>query len=73
MKNTKRKNYDYALSVSSDLMVVTLDGKWGFVDKTGNEVIKAKYDNVGSFCGGVAKITLNGKLGEIDARGNEQF
>jgi hypothetical protein len=50
---------------------VRLDGKFGFVDEEGNEVIPLKYDGVGNFREGRAAVNLNRKWGFVDLQGNE--
>lgn len=35
-------------------------GKWGFIDKTGKEVIPAQYDMVTEFTDGIAQVTKDG-------------
>ena len=46
-------------------------GKWGFIDKLGNEISLCKYSIVGNFKGGLA-IVRSGKLwGVVDGCGNE--
>ena len=48
------------------------DWRYGFIDKTGKEVIPAKYESrSGNFSGGLAAVELNDKMGYIDKRGNE--
>ncbi len=45
-------------------------GKWGFIDKSGNIVIPAKYDNViDGFRKGQAKVELNGETVIINSNG----
>lgn len=48
------------------------DGKWGYYNKQGEEVIKAMYDNVGNFYEGekLAAVELDEKIGFIDRAGN---
>lgn len=41
-------------------------GKWGFIDKTGKEVIKLKYENIQSFKDGIAWVAYQGDWGLID-------
>ena len=41
-------------------------GKWGFIDKTGKEVIKLQYENVQSFKDGMAWVEYQGNWGLID-------
>ena len=47
------------------------NGKWGFIDKSGNEVVPCKYDWADSFSEGLASVILDGKYGSIDKSGNE--
>ncbi len=57
---------------SEGLARVERDGKYGFIDKTGQEVITLKYDDTGLFFSdGLARVELNGKWGFIDKRGKE--
>ena len=51
------------------LASVRLNGKWGFVDTTGSEVIPCKYDYTYGFSNGLAKVELDGKWGYIDKTG----
>ena len=53
-------------------MVCTPREKWGYVDRTGQYVIDAKYDNAGPFMPGkeVAFVELDGKIQLIDRKGN---
>jgi hypothetical protein len=44
---------------------VDLNGKCGFVDKKGREVVPLKYDAVQSFSEGMAAVRLEGKWGFI--------
>ena len=65
--------YDYVESFSEGLAEVILNHKYGFIDKTGREVIPCKYDRVAyySFREGLAGVELNGKWGFIDKTGRE--
>ncbi|EAI4827076.1 WG repeat-containing protein [Campylobacter lari] len=44
--------------------------KYGFIDKQGNLVIEAKYDDIDNFNEGLARVKLNEKYGFIDKQGN---
>ena len=57
------KGYSYAR--------VKLNGKYGFIDKNGKEVIPCNYDFACVFDEGLAAIKLNGKWGFIDRDGIE--
>ena len=47
------------------------NGKYGFVDKQGKEVIPYKYEYVRWFSEGLAGVKYSGKCGFIDKAGNE--
>jgi len=55
----------------SGITKVCLNGKWGFIDKTGREITKIKYDYVFFFSEGMARVLLNGKWGFINESGEE--
>lgn len=63
--------YDYAGDFSEGLAVVSLDARYGFIDKTGKEVIPPKYDEAGRFSENLAEVELNGKWGFVDKTGKE--
>ena len=48
-----------------------LNGKWGFVDKTGKEVISFKYEAAQEFSEGLAAVNLKGYWGFIDTTGKK--
>ena len=54
---------------SEGLAVVELNGKYGFIDKSGKVVIPIKYDDAWSFSEGLAEVSLNWKYGFIDKSG----
>lgn len=45
------------------------NGKYGFVDENGNEIIPPKYEWVGQFKEGVARVFSNNKAGYIEKQG----
>ncbi len=51
------------------LAAVQLNGKWGYIDKTGKEVIECKYDFASDFHEGLATVKLNDKYSTIDQTG----
>jgi len=55
----------------SGIAKVFLNGKWGFIDKTGKEICKIKYDYVFFFSEGMARVLLNDKWGFINESGEE--
>jgi hypothetical protein len=52
---------------------VSLNGKYGFVDKNGLEIIPLTYDEAYSFSDGMARISIFGKNGYINKKGKEIF
>ena len=65
------KKYEYMGRFDDGLAVVELNGKYGFIDNSGQEVIPCVYDGVGLFFDGLAIVELNGKYGFIDKSGKE--
>ena len=65
------KKYDWKDKYYEGLAWVKLNGKWGFIDKTGKEVIPIKYDGAWYFSEGLASVKLNDKWGFIDKAGKE--
>jgi len=69
--------YDDARPFSEGLAMVKLNGKYGYIDKSGKELIPFKYDlahylDLGhNFSEGLAAVILNGKYGYIDKSGKE--
>lgn len=54
------------------LIRVKLNGKWGYADFTGEEVVPVKYDELPpTLSGGLNRMKENGKYGYLDMRGNE--
>lgn len=56
---------------SDGLAVVKKDGKYGFIDRTGKEVIPLIYDDAYGFYDGLAAVEKDGKMGYIDRTGKE--
>jgi hypothetical protein len=48
------------------LFPVMKQGKYGFIDRTGNLVIAPRFENAGGFFAGRALVQLGGKWGYID-------
>ncbi len=41
--------------------------KWGYIDKTGKDIISAIYEDASDFSEGLGMVSINGKFGYIDA------
>ena len=69
--------YNHVYRFSEGLAAVELNGKWGYIDKTGKEVIPCKYDGAYKFSDGLAVVYIyiglyfRGKYGFIDKTGKE--
>lgn len=48
---------------------VKLNGKWGYLDRTGDVVIPMIYDDAGNFKNGKAEVQLNADRFCIDVKG----
>lgn len=72
----KYDSIPYNGSFSEGLAAVGIEGKWGFIDKSGNEVVPLKYGYADEFSEGLACVSLTNKYkkdkyGFIDKSGNE--
>jgi hypothetical protein len=56
----------------SDRAIVKLDKKWGFIDKTGKEIIPVIYEQAGYFYEEVTSVKENGKWYIIDTMNNRK-
>jgi hypothetical protein len=54
---------------SEGLTVIKVNDKYGYMDKTGSQVIKPQFDKAGLFSEGYAKVMINGKWGYINKSG----
>ena len=63
--------HDAAWDFTGGFARVKLNGKYGFMDKTGKEICPIKYDYAYCFCEGLAAVELNGKFGVINSQGKE--
>ena len=51
-------------------LLITVSAKYGYIDKTGDFVIKPLFDKAYEFNGGMAMVEVDGKQGFIDKKGN---
>lgn len=61
---------DAHLFADATYSAVKIDGKWGYVDKTGAVMIDAQYQDARSFSNGFAAVKVDGAWGFIDTQGN---
>ena len=69
---THRGTGDYIGAFKEGLALVQKNGKYGYIDKTGKEVIPLQYDDWGgNFSEGLAVAAKNKRYGYIDKSGKE--
>ncbi len=68
---SQNDNVETVSEIMERITPVELNGKYGYVNKTGKEVIPFKYDYAYSFSEGLAAVKLNGKWRYIDKTGKE--
>ena len=61
-------SYDHADGFVDGLARVQRDGKWGFIDKSGKEVVPCEWDDIYYFINGLALVEKNGKYGFINKK-----
>ena len=61
---------DVDIITDDNMIAVCKDGKWGFVDLDGKEIIAPKYKEAKSFSNGLAAVSDGEKWGFIDPSGN---
>lgn len=59
--------------LNDNLFTVAIDGRWGFIDKTGKVIIPVRYDKRGFFFKGYAELVRDGKVYRVDKRGAEEL
>ncbi len=66
---------DYKLSVFHEGMAAyeKTNGKWGYIDRSGNRIIPCIYDDARRFSEGLAAVKKNGCYGYIDKYGNTKI
>ncbi|MBO7252403.1 MAG: WG repeat-containing protein [Oscillospiraceae bacterium] len=55
--------------MEKELRTICKDGKWGFVDGAGAEIIPCKWEKAGDFFTDLARVKCDGKWGFIDKTG----
>lgn len=65
----KVAQYDELSDYSFGFAKVKKAGKYGFIDKEGNEIVECVYEDAGTFSDGMAYVKQNGKYGFIDNLG----
>ena len=63
--------YDHQGPLLDGMASVERDGKWGFINDAGQEVIPCIYNEVWRFSHGIARVQFNGRWGFINMEGKE--
>lgn len=63
--------YEKILALQENLAAVCCDGKWGFVDNNGVEIISPQYDYVSNFRYSHSLVFKDDKMGFINTKGEE--
>lgn len=71
IKATIERKYNYVQGFKEGLAVVESNRKYGFINKTGKEVIPCKYEYARDFKEGLAQVKLDGKWRLVDKTGRE--
>lgn len=61
--------YDSVGDFSEGLAAVKRNGKWGYIDEAGRQIVSCIYDSARNFSEGVAAVEQGGKWGYIDKTG----
>ena len=63
--------YEEAYTFVEGLARVKLNGKYGFIDKTGRQIVLCNYLSANNFCDGLASVYQYGGWGFVDIKGRE--
>ncbi len=64
-----RQKYDQIETPVGGLMAVKNKGKWGVIDRQGNEIIRTLYDQIGQIRGRYITVEQDGRWGLISSSG----
>jgi len=66
------EQFEIAQTFQEDRAAVFIDGRWTFIDKSGNQITSPKFDEVDPFINGLAKVTIR-IPNEMDNEFTEKF
>ncbi len=61
--------YDWADDFCEGIAAVSIEEKYGFIDKEGREIIPLKFDSVGVVSEGLIAVEMEGRWGYINNKG----
>jgi hypothetical protein len=70
-KTIIQPHYDEAYYFYNDIALVKLNNKYGYIDKSGKEIIPFKYEDAFDFCEGFGLVKFNDKYGFVNKSGKE--
>ena len=73
MSEDWKSKYDVVEGFSEGLAACSLNGRWGYFERSGRIVAPLKYDEVLFFHNGFSLVWLDGLKGYIDKEGNEYW
>ncbi|WP_176220607.1 WG repeat-containing protein [Cohnella massiliensis] len=65
----KDAEFIYETGFNEGYAAISVDGKWGYIDTSGKEIVAPKYDEALNFSNGLAAIKVNNQWGFIDKSG----
>ena len=63
--------FDYAGSFYEGFARVKKDGKWGYINTKGEQIVECKFDYAYDFYEGFARVEKDGKYGYINTKGEQ--
>ena len=73
MSEDWKSKYDVVEGFSEGLAACSLNGRWGYFERSGRIVAPLKYDEVLFFHNGFSLVWLDGLKGYIDKEGHEYW
>ena len=61
--------FDYAGNFNEGFSAVKKDGKWGYINTKGEQIVECKFDDAYYFNEGFARVKKDGKWGYINTKG----
>ena len=65
--------FDCARDFKEGFALVKKDGKWGYINTKGEQIIECKFDDARDFSEGFAAVKKDGKWGYINTKGYPAF
>ena len=65
------KEFDYVDGFNEGFARVQKDGKWGYINTKGEQIVECKFDGARGFNEGFARVQKDGKWGYINTKGEQ--